>query len=327
MSFEYYTNWWIQSKKNLEELNNKDEGIRAKFKPITDRNLANQLIGGLYTHYSLLVQDLSACVDQMAQAQKRFSAKKLLDSACIRLNEFNDELRKISLSEYHYIDDTLVELKLIPYNVEILHPSLFHHRPVDIEDMISRIKQGESIYVPPVLTVVYSDTDLLEQDKDEPAKLKNVKSVAFSSKTELPAPDVKRISLGEGGEGDASTQKSTAYAIRLSRDVLTLPGIDLEQLKIKRQQTSFIDALLCIQIAERARQERLYFHDKNIIYQRSKALRDIKLKGKPLKPAAADVANLAAAKIQKVFRGYKDRETLKAREQQRRLLIGIYLIV
>lgn len=166
MSFEYYTNWWIKSQKNLEYLNEKDALVKNKFKPIADRNLANELIGGMYTKYSMLVQDLCACVDQMAQVkqcgitlnsvqpmlnnklfqpQKRISVKKLVDSACIRLNEFNDELRKISLSEYHYVDGTLVELKLIPYDVEILHPCLFHHRPVDVEELIRRIKVGTNL--------------------------------------------------------------------------------------------------------------------------------------------------------------------------------------
>lgn len=66
--------------------------------------------------------------------------KKLVDAACVRLNEFNDQLRQISLSEYHYIDGSLVELKLVPYDVEILHPCLFHHRDIDVEDFIRRIQ-------------------------------------------------------------------------------------------------------------------------------------------------------------------------------------------
>lgn len=156
MSFPYYNTWWIKSKKDLEDLFQRDETIRKTFKPINDRNLANSLMGGMYARYSMVVQALCTCLNQLAQVlplqtfsitkirkfqpQKHMAMKKLVDAACVRLNEFNEQLRQISLSEYHYIDGSLVELKLVPYDVEILHPCLFHHRDIDVEDFIRRIQ-------------------------------------------------------------------------------------------------------------------------------------------------------------------------------------------
>lgn len=63
-----------------------------------------------------------------------------MDAATIRLNELKEEMKKIELSEIHYVDGTLMELKLIPHDVEILHPALFYPRPLDIEDMWEKIK-------------------------------------------------------------------------------------------------------------------------------------------------------------------------------------------
>lgn len=67
MSFQYYNTWWIKAKKDLENLFQRDETIRKTFKPINDRNLANSLIGGMYARYSVVVQALSTCLDQLAQ--------------------------------------------------------------------------------------------------------------------------------------------------------------------------------------------------------------------------------------------------------------------
>lgn len=66
--------------------------------------------------------------------------KKLVDAATIRLNEFKEELVNINFSEYHYIDGNLVELKLVPYEIEILDPLLVFDRDIQIEDMWTQIK-------------------------------------------------------------------------------------------------------------------------------------------------------------------------------------------
>ncbi|KAJ8919460.1 hypothetical protein NQ315_016560 [Exocentrus adspersus] len=123
MSFEYYVDWWITARNKFDDLYQRDEAWRNKAKPLKDRKLANKLLGGFYVKYSTLVQELDTCLDQIAQPQKRFTMRKLVDAATVRLCEFNDELRKVDFSEYHYVDDNLVELK--------------------------KLKKGEKIYIPP----------------------------------------------------------------------------------------------------------------------------------------------------------------------------------
>lgn len=66
-----------------------------------------------------------------------------MDAATIRLKELKDEMRKIELSEYHYIDGAVIELKLIPQDVEILHPALFYPRPIDIQDMWEKLQASK----------------------------------------------------------------------------------------------------------------------------------------------------------------------------------------
>lgn len=72
--------------------------------------------------------------------QKRITVRKVMDAAVTRLNELKDELQMIEFSEYHYIDGAMIELKLIPHDIEILYPALFFHRPLEIEDMWDKIQ-------------------------------------------------------------------------------------------------------------------------------------------------------------------------------------------
>lgn len=68
------------------------------------------------------------------------SMRKLMGAAVYRLNELRNEFLKIDYSEYHYIDGNLVELKLIPHEVEILYPTLNFPRPYKIMEMWEKLK-------------------------------------------------------------------------------------------------------------------------------------------------------------------------------------------
>lgn len=79
MSHDYYSKWWAATKENLEKLFIKDVDIVKLADKQKSRPLANQLIGGLYAKYCLLVQDLGTVLDQMAQAGiNKYISKKVL---------------------------------------------------------------------------------------------------------------------------------------------------------------------------------------------------------------------------------------------------------
>ncbi|XP_030750135.1 dynein regulatory complex protein 11-like [Sitophilus oryzae] len=310
MSFEYYTNWWIRSRKSLDELNQYDENMGKKFKTINDRSLANDLIGGLYAKYCMMVQDLCACVDQLAQPQKKVAVKRLVDSACVRLNELNDELRKISISEYHYIDGTLVELKLIPYDIEILHPCLFHHRPVNVEDMIQRIKNGEKIFEVAVPTIEISLQELI----------KVAKSVTIVEPDEPVLEEPGGDEQKDLAQGSSAKIAKHSVLVRASDTNVIVPERTPEELEKQR----FEDAVMLIRKAEKARQDRVYFYEKYLELKRRKELQQIGAQRKePVKESDPDTKNKAAMAMQSVWRGHSARNNLKFREEQRRLLIGM----
>ncbi|XP_060528387.1 dynein regulatory complex protein 11-like [Cylas formicarius] len=280
MSFEYYTKWWIKSRKDLETLTQQDEKARDKFKQTKDRNLTRDLIGGLYAKYCMLVQNLITCLDQLAQPQKRSTIKKIVDSAVIRLNELHDALRNIDISEYHYIDGNLIELKLVPYDVEILNPRIFHHRPLDIEDMLQEFKKGTTVLTKIPEDATFQDEKVFPDEGDTKVIFKTTKM--------------------------SEIQKTVAFANESHEKI--------DQKNIKY----FINL---IQTAERARQARVYFFEKNLNLKRRKKL--MMLGADIIPPAPLALQTVAATKIQKLWRGYRSRKYLKYREDQRRLLIGM----
>lgn len=72
MSIESYDKWWILTKHQLEELRAYEEVKRKKMKePVQDRNKAIRILGDLYARYSMIVQQLDLCLDQMCQVLTR----------------------------------------------------------------------------------------------------------------------------------------------------------------------------------------------------------------------------------------------------------------
>lgn len=71
--------------------------------------------------------------------------RKLVEAATTRLNEFKEELIKVNFSEYHYIDGNLVELRLIPHQVEILDTAFVCERELNIEDLWTQIKVSHNV--------------------------------------------------------------------------------------------------------------------------------------------------------------------------------------
>lgn len=67
MSSESYSKWWIKTNAALENIRHKDELLKKNSKQTKERNIAGNLIGGLYARYCTIIQEIDACLDQMLQ--------------------------------------------------------------------------------------------------------------------------------------------------------------------------------------------------------------------------------------------------------------------
>ncbi|OON23875.1 hypothetical protein X801_00212 [Opisthorchis viverrini] len=79
----------------------------------------------MYIKYIQVLRSIEQCYDQFVHPQKRRLLKQLLEAIIGRLLEIKHEMVKLELSEYHYFDDILVDLKLTPNDVEIPIPKYF----------------------------------------------------------------------------------------------------------------------------------------------------------------------------------------------------------
>lgn len=102
------------------------------------------------------------------------------------------------------------------------------------------------------------------------------------------------------------------------------PTLSPEEIEAFKKRQIITNAVKMIQIHERARQARVYFFQVNKLHVEKKQQQETTT-GKPKKVEEPDpkLLNNAATAIEKVWRGYLSRETLRRREEERRLLIGI----
>lgn len=299
MSFKYYNTWWIQSKKKLEELTEKDKDFLANYPKCNNRSIANKLVGGLYTEYALLVQQLDACLDQLCQPQKTITVRKLVEVAVSRLRELYNELRWINFSEYHVVDDTLVEMKLIPHDIEIIHPLLSYPRPYKIQQMINKIKRGEKIFDPQEVPAAPS----------EPQIVQSAKSVERTVESQELTDEKK-------SKKKARSKLNTAFILEKT-DQLT------PEQQVQKEHDEFLEKMIkLIQRHERARQFRLYHFEMKSKYD-SALLSTTKEDSEVDVAKNHEVMTKAAITLQKYWRGRYARKFIKYQENRKKQLIGM----
>ncbi|XP_018330984.1 dynein regulatory complex protein 11-like [Agrilus planipennis] len=318
MSNESYIKWWIDTKKRYNNLIEQDNVITKSAKDIKKRNLANKLVGGVYIKYCLLVQEIDACADQLLQPQQMFTIRKMLDAAIMRLKELKDLLVDIDISEYHYFDDTLIEMKLVPSEIEILHPYMcFPHDP-NMEALFKKLQDGERIYEPPpppppadAETGTQTDEAVIEGTELPPpeAQAEEVKQPEQSEQAEVKQPEE-----GEEGKKKRRQKKEKPKPFVPPEPVLT------EEEKAALARAKMVtEAVQILQTAERGRQTRLYVNELDMLKRLREAQKEKKKEAEP----DPEFLDAAATTIQKVWRSHKVRKVLKRREEERQLLIGM----
>lgn len=142
MSFPHYNKLWIATRKDLKNVVLREK-VLPELEPTMDRVYVHRLIGNIFARYIILCNNLSELYDQTLQAQKRPVVQKILVSSTNRLLELQKEMQKIEMSEYVYLDDALVELKLTPQNIQFLRPFYFQRkRDIESQQVIDGVPQS-----------------------------------------------------------------------------------------------------------------------------------------------------------------------------------------
>ncbi|KAF6780511.1 hypothetical protein AHF37_00021 [Paragonimus kellicotti] len=122
MSNIFYDKIWKDTQNALCDLIAQEPNPETQ-KP--DRVAAFQFLASFYIKYLQVFRNIERCYDQFVHPQKRRLLKQLLELVMGRFLEIKHEMMQLELSDYHYFDDVLVDLKLTPNDVEIPIPKYF----------------------------------------------------------------------------------------------------------------------------------------------------------------------------------------------------------
>lgn len=179
MSYDFNYKFWVATKRDLEDVI-KQQDVLKRF-VVEDREVNHDIFADLFANYTNLVNKLSYVYHHTFQVQKREVVKGLLEASSNRLLELKNELKKVELSEFTYIDRTLVQRKLLPTDITILRPIYFPYwRSAHIQSVI----RGPRIEIPKELieeevemTKENNENQTPGEDDDENVKTRKAKSI------------------------------------------------------------------------------------------------------------------------------------------------------
>ncbi|XP_059871447.1 dynein regulatory complex protein 11 [Delphinus delphis] len=137
MSNAMYNKMWHQTQEALSSLLDKES--EKMMEPQRNQVFIFQMLATFYIKYVQIFRNLENVYDQMVHPQKRILIRKLLDGVMGRILELKNEMVELELTEFHYLDDILQDLKLVPQQLDIPIPKYF------LKERLEVIKGREKI--------------------------------------------------------------------------------------------------------------------------------------------------------------------------------------
>ncbi|XP_075009883.1 dynein regulatory complex protein 11 [Calonectris borealis] len=137
MSQATYNKMWTDAQKDLDiQLQREREEF---LQPEKDRVKVFKLLAASYIKYMQIFRNLETAHDQLVHRQKRAVIRQELDGVIGRILEMKKEMVELENSEFHYIDNILEDLKLLPEDIEVPIPRYF------IKEKLEVLQQREKI--------------------------------------------------------------------------------------------------------------------------------------------------------------------------------------
>uniref|UniRef100_A0A8C3GRA1 IQ motif containing with AAA domain 1 n=1 Tax=Cairina moschata TaxID=8855 RepID=A0A8C3GRA1_CAIMO len=123
MSQATYNKIWTDAQKDLDiQLQMEREQF---LQPEKDRVKVFKMLASSYIKYMRIFRNLEEAHDGLVHQQKRAAIRQVLDGVIGRILEMKKEMVALENSEFHYIDNILEDLKLLPEDIEIPIPRYF----------------------------------------------------------------------------------------------------------------------------------------------------------------------------------------------------------
>ncbi|XP_074885290.1 dynein regulatory complex protein 11 [Buteo buteo] len=132
-----YNKMWTDAQKDLDiQLQREREEF---LQPEKDRVEAFKMLAASYIKYMQIFRNLETAHDRLIHRQKRMVIRQVLDGVIGRILEIKKEMVELENSEFHYIDNILEDLKLLPEDIEVPIPRYF------IKEKLEVLQQREKI--------------------------------------------------------------------------------------------------------------------------------------------------------------------------------------
>ncbi|NXJ42449.1 DRC11 protein, partial [Ciconia maguari] len=136
-SISTYNKMWTDAQKDLDiQLRREREEF---LQPEKDRVKVFNMLATSYIKYMQIFRKLEMAHDQLVHQQKRTVIRQVLDGVIGRILEMKKEMVELENSEFHYIDNILEDLKLLPEDIEVPIPRYF------IKEKLEVLQQREKI--------------------------------------------------------------------------------------------------------------------------------------------------------------------------------------
>ncbi|XP_009885886.1 PREDICTED: IQ and AAA domain-containing protein 1 [Charadrius vociferus] len=128
---------WTDAQKDLDiQLRREREEF---LQPEKDRVKVFKMLAISYIKYIQIFRNLEMSHDQLVHQQKRTVIRQVLDGVIGRILEMKKEMVELENSEFHYIDNILEDLKLLPEDTEVPIPRYF------IKENLEVLQQREKV--------------------------------------------------------------------------------------------------------------------------------------------------------------------------------------
>ncbi|XP_055856093.1 IQ and AAA domain-containing protein 1-like [Episyrphus balteatus] len=229
MSFDYNYKFWVATQNDLDDILKRQE-VYKKLKPIEDKSVTHYLFAEVYVRYVQLVNKLGYIYHHTFQVQKRDVIRQLVEASTQRLLELKNELKNIELSEFIYVDKTLIEKRLTPDDITIWTPKYFPYwRPTNVQEMI------------------YGPRKNLDESERYEENLRQDEGITKTGIT-IKKARIEKDSMSKEQEDSTSLKRTEKTNARMREKI---------EVKIDPVKKELMDAVTLIQAHERARVARV----------------------------------------------------------------------
>ncbi|KAM6151890.1 dynein regulatory complex protein 11 [Erethizon dorsatum] len=151
-SLRMYNKMWHQTQEALNSLLDKES--QQVIEPQRNQGFIFQMLATFYINYVQIFRNLENVYDQIVHPQKRILIRKILDGVMGRILELKNDMVELELTEFHYFDDILQDLKLTPQQLDIPIPKYFLREKLEVikerEKILAQILADSGLDVPEV---------------------------------------------------------------------------------------------------------------------------------------------------------------------------------